>query len=227
MSWETKRERQEDIMTNLNDFGQDYNDTSKLDDARFVSNPIEQFTIWFDQALAAGELETNAMCLATGNAKGYISTRIVLLKYFDDNGFVFFTNYNSPKVLALKENPRGSLLFWWQKSHRQVKIDGCMKFLDAKHSDLYFARRPRASQISAWASQQSSKIESRNVLEQRCVAFEKKFDQVENIPRPENWGGIIIVPDLFEFWQGAANRLHDRISYELKTGKWVKYCLAP
>lgn len=214
-------------MTNLNDFGQEYSDLKHLKEARLVADPIEQFNVWFDQALAAGVQEANAMNLATANSAGQVSSRTVLLKFFDKNGFVFFTNYDSPKAQAIEQNPYGCMLFWWQVAHRQIKIEGKINKLDEKHSDQYFTRRNRGSQLSAWASKQSTIIHSRDELEQRVQAMEEKFKDAEEIPRPDNWGGYILVPDLIEFWQGGEFRLHDRVSYRLENNHWHMVRLAP
>lgn len=190
-------------------------------------NPIDQFGHWWNETIRAELSEPNAMTLATASADGLPSARIVLLKEFNSNGFVFFTNYSSFKGEQLDENPKACLLFYWKELERQVKIIGVVEKLKESESDTYFFSRPITSQIGAWTSPQSQEIESRNWLDE-------KFDELSNqmsgdkITRPPHWGGYIVKPVIIEFWQGRPNRLHDRIQYTLNNeGGWSKVRLAP
>ena len=169
-------------------------------------NPIQQFTLWFNEAAAAGVPETDAMTLATATAGGNPSSRIVLLKSFDERGFVFYTNYESRKAKELAENSRVSLLFYWMPIKRQVRIQGAVEKVSAEESDQYFNSRALGSKIGAWASDQSEVIESRAALEKRFAEYEQQFS--DNGPRPAHWGGYRVKPATIEFWQGRENRLH-------------------
>lgn len=175
-------------------------------------DPFQQFEQWFKQACNANLPEPNAMCLATASATGKPSQRIVLLKYFDRQGFVFFTNYESQKAKEIEENAQVSLLFFWIGLERQLEISGTAVKISTGESFKYFATRPRGSQIGAWCSQQSMAISSRKILEMKFDEIKRKFQNRE-IPLPSSWGGYRVVPDSFEFWQGRPNRLHDRFLY--------------
>ncbi len=175
-------------------------------------DPFKQFELWFQQACAANLPESNAMSLATVSATGEPSQRMVLLKYFDRQGFVFFTNYESQKARHIEANPQVSLLFFWVALERQVKILGTAAKISTAESLKYFATRPRGSQIGAWCSQQSTIISSRQILEMKFDEVKRKF-QGREIPLPSAWGGYRVVPHSFEFWQGRPNRLHDRFLY--------------
>ena len=188
------------------------------------SNPIEQFSLWFNQAIEANVIEPSAMSLAT--ADDYISIRTVLLKFFDDKGFVFFTNYESKKSKQLQNNPQAALLFPWLALERQVKIIGSVEKITKLESLKYFSSRPKDSQIGAWSSQQSSKISSRAILVDQFAVMKKKFANGE-IPLPKFWGGYRIVPQSIEFWQGRESRLHDRLIYERKDNGWNISRLSP
>ena len=188
------------------------------------SNPIEQFSLWFDQAIEANIIEPSAMSLATSD--DYIGIRTVLLKFFDDKGFVFFTNYESKKSKQLQNNPQAALLFPWLALERQVKIIGSVEKITKLESLKYFSSRPKDSQIGAWSSQQSSKISSRAILVDQFAAMKKKFANGE-IPLPEFWGGYRVVPQSIEFWQGRESRLHDRLIYERKDNGWDISRLSP
>jgi pyridoxamine 5'-phosphate oxidase len=189
-------------------------------------DPIQQFQQWWKQALATEIVEPNAMTLATTSMDAVPSARIVLMKDFSENGFVFFTNYNSFKGQQLSENPKACLLFFWKELERQVRITGLVIKLSAAESDEYFFSRPEASQIGAWASPQSQVIENRNWLDDRFQKLEKEMQG--NIQRPLHWGGYIVKPVIIEFWQGRPNRLHDRIQYTLQDdGNWKIERLAP
>jgi len=190
------------------------------------ANPFRQFQVWFDQALAAQLLEPNAMTLATAVA-GKPSARIVLLKQFDDRGFVFYTNYHSRKGQELAQNPWAALVFWWADLERQVRIEGQVEKVSERESDEYFHSRPWGSRLGAWASDQSQVIGDRHLLEQRLAELEQKY-QDQEIPRPPHWGGYRLVPTAIEFWQGRPKRLHDRLCYyRLENGNWQVKRLSP
>jgi pyridoxamine 5'-phosphate oxidase len=189
-------------------------------------NPIKQFAKWYDEATASGIAETDAMTLATATMDGRPSARIVLLKDFDDRGFVFFTNYESRKAKELAENPRACLVAYWLPVKRQVRIEGSVEQISEKESEDYFQTRPLGSRIGAWASNQSGIVESRDVLEQRYADLSERYG--EDVPRPPHWGGYRIHPEVIEFWQGRDNRLHDRLRYRLQVdGAWVIERLGP
>lgn len=191
------------------------------------TDAIQQFDKWWQQALKSEILEVNAMTLATATADGKPSARIVLLKGFDENGFVFFTNYQSHKGRELQQNPLASLVFFWKELERQVRIEGVATKLTSAASDEYFSSRPEGSRIGAWASPQSRVIASRQVIEENVTELEKSFAGKE-IDRPPHWGGYIVKPAIIEFWQGRSNRLHDRIQYAYNTGNtWTIERLAP
>lgn len=191
------------------------------------ANPIQQFEQWLQQAREKEIVEPNAMTLATCTPDGKPSARIVLLKGIRDNGFVFFTNYHSKKGNQINENPFGCLVFFWKEMERQVRIEGSIKKISGRESDEYFAVRPLESQIGAWSSPQSKVIEGRDILERNVSEYTKKF-QSQNIPRPPDWGGYILQPNLIEFWQGRNARLHDRLQYSLQqNGSWKIERLAP
>jgi pyridoxamine 5'-phosphate oxidase len=199
-----------------------------LDEASAAASPFAQFEIWMNQAIAVADAQddVNAMTLATAAKDGKPSARIVLLRDFSPQGFVFFTNYDSQKGIEIAENPKASLLFFWAQLQRQVRIDGALAKASRKISTEYFATRPRDSQIGAHASAQSSVIESRRALEEKIAALEKKFAG-KTVPCPKNWGGYVLKPETFEFWQGRANRLHDRLRYVKKGAGWQIERLSP
>ncbi len=191
-------------------------------------NPIKQFEKWFQELPAAGvnEQDSISMTLATATKNGKPSARIVLMKSFDDQGFVFYTNYNSRKGEELSENPRACLLFYWPQLWRQVRIEGAVEKVSDEESEHYFHSRPLGSKTGAWASNQSQPIGSRDELEKRFQEFDLKF--ADNVPRPPHWGGYRVKPETIEFWQGRENRLHDRIRYSLPgDGIWTIERLAP
>lgn len=200
---------------------------AELSEADIAEDPIVQFAHWFEQALQAKLPEPNAMTLATADAKGKPSARMVLLKDFDVNGFVFFTNYNSHKASDLDENPFAAIVFYWHELERQVRIEGKVKRISEKDSDAYFHSRPLESRLGAWASPQSKKIESRAVVEKSFEALLEKYKDIDP-PRPPHWGGYVIKPERIEFWQGRPGRLHDRIIFKKsKRGTWKTARLAP
>ena len=187
-------------------------------------SPIDQFSLWFSQAMEADIIEPSAMSLATSDDS--IGIRTVLLKYFDENGFVFFTNYESKKSKQIQNNPQAAILFPWLALERQVKIIGSVEKITKLESFKYFSSRPKESQLGAWASQQSSRISSRSVLAEQFASMKKKFSDGE-IPLPDFWGGYRIKPENFEFWQGCPNRLHDRFLYSKTADEWSIERLAP
>ncbi|NJO29093.1 MAG: pyridoxamine 5'-phosphate oxidase [Richelia sp. SL_2_1] len=208
------------------DLRQDYT-LQGLKETEVNSDPFVQFKEWFDQALNANILEPNAMTIATTTKEGVPSARMVLLKDFDDRGFVFYTNYNSQKAQELTENPQAALVFWWAELQRQVRICGKVERVDDRESDQYFYSRPFNSRLGAWASNQSEVIESREVMEQRLQELTEKY-QNQDIPRPPHWGGIRVIPTEIEFWQGRSSRLHDRLVYKItEDNSWKIERLSP
>lgn len=198
-----------------------------LQRATLATDPLEQFERWFAQASQAHIHEVNAMQVATVGADGKPSLRTVLLKAFDRNGFVFYTNYHSQKAKQLDANPQIAALFFWKELERQVEITGRVEKVSSLESLKYFTSRPRGSQLGAWVSAQSSIISSRALLEAKLEEVKRKFSQGE-IPLPDFWGGFRIIPEKVEFWQGRPNRLHDRFEYSLQTdGQWEIARLAP
>ena len=198
---------------------QDYN-KSGLRRADVLANPLEQFNLWLSDALEVGQIEPNAMTLATVNDSGRPSARMVLLKTVDESGFVFFTNYSSRKGAELAQNPLASLVFWWDKLERQVRIEGRIEKVSDADSSEYFQSRPRGSQLGAVASPQSEVVDTREILEARLSAAEQQYAD-QDIPRPEHWGGYRLVPDNLEFWVGRRNRLHDRVVYLRQGDGWA------
>ena len=210
---------------NLQNLRQEYR-SAELAEGDVDKNPIDQFGKWFTAALEAQLYEPNVMTLATADRFGKPSARIVLLKGFDQNGFSFYTNYESEKGQELKENPQAALVFFWPELERQIRINGVVSKLDPQVSSDYFHTRPKGSQIGAVASPQSKVIERREVLEEKVIQLTKDYAEAE-VPRPEHWGGYLVEPLYLEFWQGRPSRLHDRIAYELIDGNWIISRLAP
>ena len=197
-----------------------------LAEADVVPDPVVQFRAWFRDALAADLHEPNAMTLATTTPDGGPSARTVLLKGYDERGFVFYTNYEGRKARELEANPTCALLFYWGELERQVRIEGRASRLSTEVSDAYFLSRPRGSRLGAWASEQSRPVEDRSVLEERVKALEAEYEGRE-IPRPPFWGGYRVEPEVIEFWQGRENRLHDRLVYRRSEGEWTIERLQP
>ncbi|GIW51571.1 MAG: pyridoxine/pyridoxamine 5'-phosphate oxidase [Gemmatimonadales bacterium] len=189
-------------------------------------DPIKQFQLWFAEVQAAGIPEPTAMILATADREGRPSARTVLLKSVDRRGFVFYTNYESRKGKQLEENPRAALVFNWPQLRRQVCIEGSVSKVSREESEAYFKTRPRGHQLGAWASRQSSVVSSREELDRRLAALEIEYRGKE-IPLPPYWGGYLVAPERIEFWQGRANRMHDRLVYRRQGDGWVVERLSP
>lgn len=205
---------------------QDYKQRA-LSEEDVAGDPFLQFTIWWKEAVAADISEVNAMTLATASSDGLPSARIVLLKGFDEQGFHFFTNYESYKGRQLAENPRACLVFFWKELERQVRVTGLVEKSTAAESDEYYNSRPPGSRIGAWASPQSQIIENRQWLQAREKQLEAEYTG-RSVPRPDHWGGFIVKPVTVEFWQGRPSRLHDRLQYSLlENGRWKIDRLAP
>ncbi|MFT6882318.1 MAG: pyridoxamine 5'-phosphate oxidase [Marinoscillum sp.] len=209
----------------LTSLRQDYTKAS-LDTDSVSPSPFDQFQLWFQQALSGGILEPNAMVLGTSDAVGNVSQRTVLLKAFDQKGFVFYTNYKSRKAQQISVNGKVSILFPWYELERQVAIAGTAEKVSTQESMTYFLSRPHGSQLGAWVSHQSKVITSRSILEQKLSEMKAKFKE-GNLPFPDFWGGYRIVPTSLEFWQGRSSRLHDRIVYERNEDSWDIKRLAP
>jgi pyridoxamine 5'-phosphate oxidase len=209
----------------VKDLRRDYG-SRQLNDADADRDPIAQFGIWFDEALAAGIVDANAMSLATATAGAEPSVRTVLLKEVDARGFVFFTHYTSPKGRALDENPRAALLFFWPSLERQVRVTGSVSRVSNAESDAYFASRPIDSRWAVWAAHQSDVLPDRQTLEASFEQAKHRFG--DTVPRPPEWGGYRVAPELMEFWQGRPGRLHDRLLYTRQaSGAWTRVRLAP
>jgi pyridoxamine 5'-phosphate oxidase len=191
------------------------------------ANPIEQFRIWFDEALKAEIKEPNAMALGTVSKDCLPSVRIVLLKGFDEKGFVFFSNYNSHKAQDLEANPHAAITFLWLGLERQIRIEGKVEKVSAEESDEYFNSRPFGSRLGAWSSPQSQEISKQELIDSE-ESYKERFTDENNVPRPPHWGGYRVIPNKIEFWQGRPSRMHDRILYTLNAdGSWKLSRLAP
>jgi pyridoxamine 5'-phosphate oxidase len=199
---------------------------NKLSEETVHKNPFSQFEKWFEEVLKVGLIEPNAMILATADDKAKPSVRVVLLKGLSKKGFTFFTNYRSRKGKSLSKNSSASFLFFWAELERQVRVEGVIKKISRAESQKYFYTRPLESRLAAWASEQSEVIPDRDYLEGRFQIFKRQF-KGKKIPIPQDWGGYILVPEYFEFWQGRENRLHDRICYKKVNTKWKIFRLAP
>ncbi len=197
----------------------DLSEEDRLSRSDLASDPIEQFRLWFDQARESETPERDAVALATVDADGAPSARIVLLKHFDQRGFVFFTNHGSRKARALQADPRASLLFHWTKLERQVRIEGRVEQTSAEESARYFATRSRQSRLAAWASPQSQRLTDRAELQRRYEEVQARFADAD-VPCPPFWGGFRLVPQTIEFWQGQPHRLHDRFVYTRSDDRW-------
>jgi pyridoxamine-phosphate oxidase len=215
------------MTTDIRELRREYQ-LAALDGNEVAANPIEQFQKWFAEALESNVFEPNAMTLATSGADNTPSARIVLLKGVSDEGFIFFTNYRSRKGEELAENPRASLLFFWKELERQIRIKGSVSKVSEDVSTEYFQSRPKASQIGAWVSPQSQRVENREWLETRYAELSAQYADIDVLPCPQHWGGYIVKPEKIEFWQGRPSRLHDRILYSLTSeNSWKIERLAP
>ena len=206
----------------------DYGEKS-LDESQIGGGPFALFKDWLDEAVEARVTEPNAMCLSTIGADNRPKSRYVLLKGFSvEEGFVWFTNYDSRKGQELAQNPYAALTFWWGDLERSVRIEGKVSKVSAEESDEYFQKRPRGAEIGAWSSQQSQPIGSQTDLQNQYKLMSEKFENHKVIPRPESWGGYRLVPDYIEFWKGRSSRLHDRIAFTYKPdGVWSHQRLQP
>jgi pyridoxamine 5'-phosphate oxidase len=212
-------------MSTIADIRQDYKLNSLLE-VDIAASPFEQFNQWWEQAVASKIEEVNAMTLATVGKDGKPSARIVLLKGISENGFEFFTNYESHKAKEMATNNNVALVFFWKELERQIRIEGTVEKLSEEKSDAYFNSRPVDSRIGAWSSPQSTEINNREILEENVIVTKLQFENKE-ITRPDFWGGYIVKPTIIEFWQGRSNRLHDRIEYFVEEGNWHFRRLAP
>ena len=201
-------------------------DREPLAESDLDPDPVKQFRAWFEDARSAGIPEPNAMTLGTSDKSGNVSCRTVLLKAYDDRGFVFFTNYGSRKARQIAENPRASLLFPWVALARQVEIAGPVEKISVAESLAYFMSRPFGSRLGAWISDQSAVVSSRQILLEKFDELKRRFASGE-VPKPEGWGGYRIVPESLEFWQGGHDRIHDRLLYKKSGGAWSVSRLAP
>lgn len=211
---------------NVEDLRQNY-DSQPLTKNNIDHDPLNQFDLWMKEAIQSEILEPNAMTLCTVDPTGCPQGRIVLLKGYDENGYRFFTNYTSQKGNDLIHNPRATLVFFWDKLQRQVRITGEVRKISKEDSTAYFKKRPVGSQMGAIASPQSQEISNRKVLQDNLEQIQKKYKQEKSLDRPEHWGGYTVVASKIEFWQGQSSRLHDRIEFELLNGTWKKKRLAP
>lgn len=210
---------------NIADIRKDYS-LKTLDEKEVDLDPVVQFSTWWSEAIASNIDEVNAMTLATAGLSGKPSARIVLLKGYSGAGFTFFTNYSSKKSAELEINPQAALVFFWKELERQIRIEGVVEKISVAENEQYFNSRPEGSRIGAWASPQSSVVKDRSELETRVTEMQSRF-AIDEITCPPFWGGFIVKPTLFEFWQGRQSRLHDRIQYNLDNALWKIARLAP
>lgn len=215
----------EDLRNYINNIRRDFS-SKQLDESTVGKDPYKLFGQWFEEAVGSQILDPYAMVISTVSKENKPSSRVVYLRDISENGLVFYTNYESHKGNDLESNPNISILFFWVELERQIRIDGKVSVLDPAKSDLYFSGRPRESQIGAWTSDQSRIIESRKFLEDRYKEFEAKFEN-KKVDRPKHWGGYLIEPTSFEFWQGRPSRLHDRVKFLHSGSDWKIVRLAP
>lgn len=216
----------EDINLYINTLRHDFSNES-LDEKNVFSNPFSQFEKWLKEAIEAKLNEPNAMSLSTATLEGKPSSRIVLLRNFDENGFIFYSNYKSRKGLEIATNPYCAILFFWPELGRQIHIEGILSQQTTEESEAYFNSRPYGNRLGAWTSEQSTVIKNRKVLEDEYENLSKKYPEGSVIPRPSHWGGFVLKPARIEFWQGRESRLHDRILYTNENNNWKIERLAP
>lgn len=209
----------------INDIRHNYQ-LKKLASRDLNSSPIEQFRSWFQEAIKSEIFEVNGAALATVGENGRPSCRMVLIKMIEDEGILFFSNYTSRKAEEIEQNPFGAITVWWKELERQVRFEGKIEKTPRAISADYFSKRPRESQVAAWASNQSKPLESREALESAYASYEKEFKEGD-VPLPEFWGGYRLIPDRVEFWQGRANRMHDRFIYTKESDEWKTERLYP
>lgn len=214
------------MLSSISDIRRDYM-LKSFDESHAATDPFDQFKEWWDEATSADIDEVNAMTLATVDANGKPAARIVLLKGYTHEGFIFFTNYESAKGQDLSINPNAALLFFWKELERQIRIEGTVQKIDPADSDAYFHSRPAGSRIGAWVSPQSKTIPDRAFLENNYKQLIEKYPDENKVPRPPHWGGFIVKPESFEFWQGRSSRLHDRLKYTKTSEAWIRERLAP
>lgn len=212
------------VSKSLFDYRRDYS-KDKFDESILLKNPYEQFDKWFSEAEKSEQLEPNAMVLSTSTPDGCPSSRVLLLKSFDENGFVFYTNYDSRKGVELSANPKAAMLFYWDKLERQVRIEGSIEMLTPEESFEYFQKRPYSSRLGAWASKQSQPLKSRFTLIREVAKLMVKYPV--NVPLPPFWGGYRLRAEVIEFWQGRPSRLHDRFRYSHAGSDWRIERLSP
>ena len=198
----------------------------ELTEAEISKNPLDQLKLWLNEAVSGNETEPTAMILSTIDENGNPESRVVLLKELTPEGLIFFTNYTSKKGQQISMHPQVSVVFFWSEAERQVRVKGKAEMIQEEDSESYFLSRPLESQLGAWASPQSRIIENRQVLEENFVHYQRYFQEHE-IKKPPHWGGYLIRPEYFEFWQGRPNRLHDRIEFQQSAEEWIIHRLAP
>lgn len=216
------------MLSSIADIRRDYM-LKSFDESHAATNPFDQFKEWWDEATSAEIDEVNAMTLATVDVNRKPSARIVLLKGYTHDGFVFFTNYESAKGQELAANPNAAILFFWKELERQIRIEGTVEKISEADSDAYFHSRPAGSRIGAWVSPQSKVIPGRNFLEENYQRLMLQYPDENQVPRPPHWGGYIVKPESFEFWQGRSSRLHDRLRFTKnnQSSQWLRERLAP
>jgi pyridoxamine 5'-phosphate oxidase len=216
------------MLSSIADIRRDYM-LKSFDESHAAANPFDQFKEWWEEATSAEIDEVNAMTLATVDSNGKPSARIVLLKGYTHDGFVFFTNYESAKGQELAANPNAAILFFWKELERQIRIEGTVEKISEADSDAYFYSRPAGSRIGAWVSPQSKVIPGRNFLEENYQRLMLQYPDENQVPRPPHWGGYIVKPESFEFWQGRSSRLHDRLRFTKnnESSQWLRERLAP
>lgn len=215
----------EDVQNYLNAIRRDFSG-KPLNEQSIKQSPIEQYDVWFEEAVDAQLLDPYAMSITTVSEEGQPSTRIVYMRGISEDGFVFYTNYNSNKGNDLLTNNKIALNFFWGALERQIRVEGEVVKVSEEQSDAYFSKRPKESQIGAWASNQSKQITNRKELEDKVAFFTEKFKGID-VPRPPHWGGYLVKPSKIEFWQGRPSRLHDRLLYEKQNNQWKIKRLAP